>query len=534
VLVPLASTDWEFDATGILLDTAAPLNPVIGADNVTIEYPYQIYNHIFYADTFTCGHTAGNIAYEVTYDNIEIGNLTFTNDIRPYIEITDIDTNATITRYADDANTYFSLDTTTGIFTINVFTLMGLPTTANLSLKISYYKEIAGPSSESLDIYYGCKYLTEFGYAGNRRIFECGTNKFKDYYCYAENIGYWPNANFTLLGNGGSVIGYGRSNGKLLTFKDGDDSIYVREGVLLDNIEVFPPFEVSELFQIIEPRCIVEHNDSVFVLTKKGLYELQYVNNMVDYQLRSHYIDKNLNSLLTGYYTKAAFIYDDKYYLFIVQGSESAVQTRNTTCYICDMNTVTGDEDVKTPQYEFYPLTEVPFGYRFCLVDYNLYLYSDTVVYAHCLLYGEVFDTYNKVDQIVNSTTLTGTVGYYPIVAYRETPYLDMNNIFKLKTIKNIDIETRSSTGDCVEVGYILPDGTTSILIQSYGTITTTFPNIIAIKETIKSFMNVKLYIKSRVPATPSVAVGTVDLYKNSTFTKILILYRTAGKYRGE
>ena len=153
---------------------------------------------------------------------------------------------------------------------------------------------------------------------------------------------------------------------------------------------------------------------------------------------------------------------------------------------------------------------------------------------------------YDSDTDINYNITHKTNIAYYPIKAHYYTPFLDFNTITQLKTTKQIHIGTAGHNGDEYYIGYVLPDGSELLLdkiidsgsdtLTSYRNGQIPFPKIIAIRNKIRKFTDVKLWIKSKADYENIDNINEYDIksYNNLTFNRLTMQYVIAGKYRGE
>ena len=417
------------------------------------------------------------------------------------------------------------------------------------------------PGSARLGCYYGAKAVTIYGYESDRRVFITdGTNK--DTYSGVtlngqSSIYYFPDDNYNVLGEDTEILGYAQKHGYLLTFKRGEDSVYVRYGTTINDDTVFPSTAVTRNLQVLSRP--IQINDEILVVTRSGIKSINFISNEVRAELRSYFIN-NYFELSADYdYDKMSwFVEDNLLHIFlneyeftadlvsksyVREGANFSGTSSASTLdfqyewYVGKYNWI---DDRKAPQVVIYQPKD--FERQSAGIDYEN---QRAIGYAPEGVYEFSYDRY-KTDRI--NQVADGNKGLYimPIKAHYITSFLNMGVINVAKTIKYVYINTRSKTGDMFAVGYIDENGMTETMEKIYENVNdyTTkqknsmipFPKLIQIKSKIRKFMNVKLYIQNRAE------LDNIDFilpnqeanYGNMTFDRILVQYQISGKYRGE
>lgn len=429
----------------------------------------------------------------------------------------------------------------------------------NESDKISYENVV--PGSAKLGCYYGAKAVTVYGYESDRRIFVSdGTNK--DTYSGVtlngqSSIYYFPDDNYNVLGEDTEILGYAQKHGYLLTFKRGEDSVYVRYGTTINGDTVFPATAVTRNLQVLSRP--IQINDEVLVVTRSGIKSINFISNEVRAELRSYFINNYFELSADYNYDKMSwFVEDNLLHIFlneyeftadlvsksyVREGANFSGSSSASTLdfqyewYISKYNWI---DDRKAPQVVIYQPKD--FERQSEGIDYEN---QRAIGYAPEGIYEFAYDTY-KVDRI--NQVVDGNKGLYimPIKAHYITSFLNMGAINVAKTIKYVYINTRSKTGDMFAVGYIDENGMTETMEKIYENVNdyTTkqknsmipFPKLIQIKSKIRKFMNVKLYIQNRAELDNKdfILPNEEANYGNMTFDRILVQYQISGKYRGE
>lgn len=418
------------------------------------------------------------------------------------------------------------------------------------------------PGSARLACYYGAKCVTVYGYESDRRVFVSdGTNK--DTYSGVTQDGtssiyYFPDDNYNVLGEDTEILGYAQKHGYLLTFKRGEDSVYVRYGTTQNNVTIFPSSVVTRNLQILSRP--IQINDEVLVITRDGIKSITYVSNEIRAELRTYFINNYFELGQDYIYDKMSWFKDDNLLHIFLDKYEFTCDLV-TKSYVREGSTASGTSSSSTLdfQYEWY-VSEIdwldnrqaPYVVTYQPKDFERQ--SETAIYENLRAIGyapegiyEFTYTDYKVDVLMKINDDEELETYYkPIKAHYITPFLNMGAINVAKTIKYVYINTRSRNGDMFAVGYIDENGVTETMQKEYLTINdyTTkfknsmipFPKLIQIKSKIRKFMNVKLYIQNKAELENTSFIQETDVanYGNMTFDRILVQYQVAGKYRGE
>lgn len=425
--------------------------------------------------------------------------------------------------------------------------------------KISYENIV--PGSARLGCYYGAKAVTVYGYESDRRIFVSdGTNK--DTYSGVtlngqSSIYYFPDDNYNVLGEDTEVLGYAQKHGYLLTFKRGEDSVYVRYGTTINGDTVFPATAVTRNLQVLSRP--IQINDEILVITRSGIKSINFISNEVRAELRSYFINNYFELSADYNYDKMSwFVEDNLLHIFlneyeftadlvsksyVREGANFSGSSSASTLdfqyewYVGKYNWI---DDRKAPQVVIYQPKD--FERQSAGIDYEN---QRAIGYAPEGVYEFTYDDY-KVDLIKQVVDEHEAWYSMPIKAHYITPFLNMGVINVAKTIKYVYINTRSKTGDMFAVGYIDENGMTETMEKIYDNVNdyTTkqknsmipFPKLIQIKSKIRKFMNVKLYIQNRAELenTDYILSENKANYANMTFDRILVQYQISGKYRGE
>lgn len=406
-----------------------------------------------------------------------------------------------------------------------------------------------------LSCYYFTKCCTVYGYEADRRIFVTdgsGTDTFSGYCADGKpSIYYFPDDNYRVLGEDTEILGYAETDGKLLTFKRGDDSVYVRYGTTLAGTVQFPALVVTKNLQIFAKP--IQIGNEILVITRDGIKSIVYTETEVRAHLRSYFINSYFplwkdyeydrmqwyveENMLHIFLDKFEFVADLNAKSYVAEGNSPGRNAGTSTLqfqydwYVCEHNemfeiprvVVYQPRDFEQAELVSIPQDLVPIGYS----NKAFYRFEWNGV---------------KVDAFMDKTH---NHQYFPIPAKFVTPFLDFGSINLAKTIKYVYINTRARQNSAYEIGYIDENGYTETMEKIYGEINdqltryrnteVPFPKLIQIKSKIKKFMNIKLYIKNLVEdGSKTVNVEDVNKYGDMNFDRILIQYQASGKYRGE
>ena len=418
------------------------------------------------------------------------------------------------------------------------------------------------PGSARLGCYYGAKCVTVYGYESDRRVFVSdGSNK--DTYsgvCMdgSSSIYYFPDDNYNVLGEDTEILGYALKNNYLLTFKRGEDSVYVRYGTTQNDITIFPSSFVTRNLQVLSRP--IQINDEILVVTREGIKSITYISGEIRAELRTYFINNYFELSQDYNYDKMTWFKEDNLLHIFLDKYEFTCDLV-TKSYVREAVGASGTSGGTTLsfQYEWYvgeidwlDDRQAPIFVTYQPKDFERQ--TETLVYETQRVIGyalggvyELFYNDYKVDELLKINDEDEVVTYYkPIKAHYITPFLNMNAINVAKTIKYVYINTRSRDGDMFAIGYIDENGVTETMQKEYLHIEdytvklknslVPFPKLIQIKSKIRKFMNIKLYVqnKAELNNTNFITKDKVADYGNMTFDRILIQYQIAGKYRGE
>lgn len=408
---------------------------------------------------------------------------------------------------------------------------------------------LTAPGSAKLSCYYSAKYVTVFGYENDMRVFVSdGTN----YDCYsdANKINYFPDDNYTSLGEKTNIKGYGILGSYLYTFKDGEDTVYVRYGSTYNNKTAFPAVHTS--YNIPMLGIPIQLQDELLIITENGVQSIYYNGSNLRQKLRSEYINNEF--LYTELNWSKMQYYRDDNLLHIVVGPKEYVADISAKSNSKNAEGDTGTKYTSSNdyQYEWY-ICEYPSYANSYSINFKKYLkkdlwlyqnkYVDDIYYFGYTNLGVYQKSYTgpKVDIIMTSST---TKTYLPIKAKMITQFIDFGNTLRAKTIRALYLNTMSRTNDKFYIGYIDETGTQTLIEKVYTSVTDyetpwrngtiDFPKLIQIYSKIRKFMNIKLYLENIEDEPQYINADTINSYQNMTFLSLALEYQEAGKYRGE
>ena len=424
---------------------------------------------------------------------------------------------------------------------------------------ISYVNIV--PGSARLGCYYGAKCVTVYGYESDRRVFVTDGSNTDTYSGVTmdgtSSIYYFPDDNYNVLGEDTEILGYAQKHGYLLTFKRGEDSVYVRYGTTRNNDTIFPSTAVTRNIQVLSRP--IQINDEVLVVTRSGIKSINFINNEVRAELRSYFINNYFELSADYNYDKMSWFVDDNLLHIFLDKYEFSADLVSKS-YVREGSNFGGTRAASTLdfQYEWYVSEynwidnrQVPQVVVYQPKDFErqnegiVYENQRAIGYAPEGIYEFYYNDY-KVDVLNKIENDELKYCYIPIKAHYITPFLNMGAINVAKTIKYVYVNTRSKNGDMFEIGYIDENGMTETMKKEYTQINDyetklknsmiPFPKLIQIKSKIRKFMNVKLYLQNQAEIDNLDYINQENIanYGNMTFDRILVQYQVAGKYRGE
>lgn len=499
-------------ATGTVTFTNAPgISPSVGRDNVIIKYGIPFVEQESERN-FSETNSLQTTSYQLKHYPIKESSL-------KVFATTSNDTFQLFNYTLDNEEGTISLDTTT----IPDF----------ISVTFNYAADIKMPGEAYLTLRQHNRNTTIYGYEQSMSVFASGINN-TDTFCAPNDITYWPDDNYITLGDESPILGYARNSGYLLTFKENDDTCFVRQGMTINEKIVFPTIATnSNLFAVHKP---IELDNEALIATNKGIYAAYYYDGQLKTELRSYFC-KDLDNIhrLSDYLVKDNMLYIMTYTLNPDTNRMENIQ------YVFDLLSKSYVKEGSSPtgarystslsfQYEIYK-NILPVEYKMTnftpyVDNYHNKIGNDYMCYNNKNVYHVNIEDDEKTDIIIDSENNEVIDN---IKAYYETPFLDMNAINVAKTIKNLYINTRSKSDAYFEIGYVNEEGHNEIIIKHYGQIDDVFPKLIQLKAKIKKFMNVKIYIQN-----DQNEYNLDKRYADMNFNRILIEYQVAGKYRGE
>ena len=315
---------------------------------------------------------------------------------------------------------HFTVNRTTGVVTF--MTAPGeTPISGQDNVRIQAYKTIKGYRDRIAK----CKFGAVFGVNGNPdRLFVSGNPDFpnRDYFSEANNYTYFPDTNYSNLGQASGVItGYTKLGNYLGTFKKEsghENSLILREGVVsvLEDGSIETTFRIVNTLQgegLISPYTIGYLDGEPLYLTKKGIFAVTANDGTENRygQNRSYYLNGKLTKeadLENGYST----VFNNMYILAL-----------NNQLYILDglQPSYSENEPYSTKQYSAFYCDSIP---ATCIWSDDDALYFGTADGKLCKFYSEVDD--------ISSYNDDGK----EIIASWETPDLDGYLFYKNKTFR--------------------------------------------------------------------------------------------------
>jgi len=317
-------------------------------------------------------------------------------------------------------NIHFGVNRTTGVVTFA--TAPGeTPISGQDNVRIQAYKTIKGYRDRIAK----CRFGAIYGVNGNPdRLFVSGNPEFpnRDYFSEANNYKYFPDTNYSNLGQASGVItGYTKLGNYLGTFKkesEHENSLILREGVasVLEDGSTETYFRIVNTLQgegPVSPYTMGYLESEPLYLTKKGIFAVT-ANDGTEKnygQNRSYYLNGKLNNepkLENGYST----VFNNMYILAL-----------NNQLYILDglQPSYTENEPYSTKQYSAFYCDSIP---ATCIWSDGDDLYFGTADGKLCKFYSEVDD--------ISSYNDDGK----EIIASWETPDFDGYLFYKNKTFR--------------------------------------------------------------------------------------------------
>ena len=316
--------------------------------------------------------------------------------------------------------TDFTVDRTTGVVTFT--TAPGeTPISGQDNVRIQAYKTIDGYRDRIAK----CRFGAIYGVNGNPdRLFVSGNPDFpnRDYFSETNNYKYFPDTNYSNLGQASGIItGYTKLGNYLGTFKkesEHENSLILREGIVTANEDgsydtVFKIVNTLQGEGPVSPYTMGYLESEPLYLTKKGIFAVTSNDGTENRygQNRSYYLNGKLTKeadLENGYSTA----FNNMYILAL-----------NNQLYILDglQPAYSENEPYSTKQYSAFYCDSIP---ATCIWSDEDNLYFGTADGKICKFYSEVedIDSYNDDGD--------------PIYACWETPDLDGYYFYKNKTFR--------------------------------------------------------------------------------------------------
>lgn len=396
-------------------------------------------------------------------------------------------------------------------------------------------------TEEEYTITRNVKNLILYGDSEEKTLFING-NKNIQVHSALNDITYWPDSNYLVIGDESDILGFGLSNGYLLTFKKGNNSIFVQQGAVVNNKTTYPVVYSEDAPNVLsEP---IQLDDALYVFTKDGLQEVAYTENNLLLVNRSYFIDKKLKDM--NFDTLTWFKWDDNLYFMM----KDKLGDAGTHIFVADL-----DDNSRVYEKSSSVGNSFSTGIAYQYEWYYLYTRSKPIILTDYEWIENGVKSllgYNKDglfaianDDSVNEAKIDVEIiinGSVPIMyengiqAYWETPFIDMDDITKAKTIRGIYLNTKGNVNDKmivftknIDEGY---NKIAEITYQNTGSGEVRqddFPRRIYIKDKIRKFMNVKyLFTNNEHYDEPWTKSSS-----NFSFNRLSIEYQDAGKYRG-
>lgn len=274
-------------------------------------------------------------------------------------------------------------------------------------------------------------------------------------YSALNDITYWPSSNYLVIGDESDISGFGLSNGYLLTFKKGNNSIFVQQGAVVNNKTTYPVVYSEDATNVLsEP---IQLDDALYIFTKDGLQEVAYTENNLLLVNRSYFIDKKLKDM--NFDTLTWFKWDDNLYFMMKDklgdaGTHIFVADLDDNSRVYEKSSSVGNSFSTgiAYQYEWYYLYT-----RFNPIILTDYEWEESgfkylLGYNKDGLFSVVNDDrlmdYPKLDVEIFVNSEVPMFYEHGIQAYWETPFIDMDDITKAKTIRGIYLNTKGNIGD--------------------------------------------------------------------------------------
>ena len=375
--------------------------------------------------------------------------------------IIDWDVTPTITINGEET-TAFTVDTA-----FKKITFTTPPGEGNLNVVMTFTLKNRVFSTERTQLL-NCKYYDTFGGSNNSRLFLAGGGKSKYVYSEAYDVSYFPENNFTTLGNTeDDITGFGRQYNVLIVFKPKEIySIY--------------SFVETAMTTIVEERIGFEGFKTQLVNSRVGCdapYSIQVINNLLTWfnsnegictlvstnvqdERNVRVISRNIERTnylgvkgILDYEENINLIqsadYDNKYFLvFPLSGN----------CFVWDYEISPyrySSQGETSPSKLDWFLFDRFYVKQFLRVDKKL-------LYASMYKTNDI-DYTNKMIELnpgLEDLDFNGDGETEAINAYYMTPLMQFGAVEYLKNLKNIFIQCRGDSYAKVDLGYMTNDST--------------------------------------------------------------------------
>ena len=294
------------------------------------------------------------------------------------------------------------------------------PITGEDNVKITAFRTVEGYA----DRINKCTIGALYGINGNKdRLFLSGNPDFinYDWFCHQNNPSYWPDLNYSVIGNNRSkIMGYSILNNYLATHKDEeeqDQTIVLRSGELNNERVIFKVVNSLQAESAIAVDSFAYLKTEPVFLTRQGIHAVTTPDSGEKYsQNRSFYIDgKLLNE--PNLENAISCVHNDMYWLCL-----------NGVAYILDglqQLRTDASEPYSTRQYAGFYRTNLPA--RVIWTDDNS-IYVGTEDGRVCACYTSVYEAESYYDEDK------------PVKAHFVTPELSGNLFYKNKTFRYLAI----------------------------------------------------------------------------------------------
>ena len=315
--------------------------------------------------------------------------------------------------------TDFSVNRETGIITFTV-----APGKTPLTGEDNVYITASRDWGDYPDRINLCNKAIAYNSAGTQnRLFVSGSGKNTDYFSMADKPEYFPDLNYSAIGNENNrIIGYSVVKGLLATHiapaDDGRSIIMRKYSLTEDKRETFPVTDVLQGEEAVSPRSFVYMETEPLFLTERGVYAVTAatVDGAMYTQNRSYYINESLKE--KGGIAECEAARWQKYYV-IAQGDRLYLLDTSQKSY-------SRGEPYSSYQYECYLWTGI--NARILWEDGSGNLCFGDEKGNICKFIPGVYHDYSED-------------GNKAIVAYWTIPDMDGNIFWRNKTIRTAAIQ---------------------------------------------------------------------------------------------